>query len=96
MRITGIKTHNYTFMVDGNGGEEQLVLVASSGQNGQTSFAWITTRVDLGPTHAFTQTNVATDEFIAHATQIICNWLEDQTPQVINRVQRALLKWTNC
>jgi len=48
IKIDGFKRHAYTLLIDGNDGEEQLVIITSSGQNGQTAITVVSVQVDLG------------------------------------------------
>lgn len=48
IKIDGYKRHAYTLLIDGNDGEEQLVIITSSGQNGETVITVVRVQVDLG------------------------------------------------
>lgn len=50
MKLNEIHTHDYTLIADGNGGEEQLVITNSFGQDGYAALTIVQASVDGGCT----------------------------------------------
>lgn len=48
MRVNTINRAGYAVVVEANGGEEQLTILASSGQNGKTRLIVVSMSVDFG------------------------------------------------
>ena len=79
-KITGHTLRNYTLLVDGNGGENQLVITSSAGQNGKTIFSVIAVSVDLGMRVLAYRTYIQTREVPAFVKQQLIAWVSHGVP----------------
>jgi hypothetical protein len=73
MRINNITRVGFAVLVEANGGESQLTLLASPGQDGTTAFSAIATEVD-GGCEVIADGACYTADLVQAATRIFLSW----------------------
>lgn len=93
--IDKIERHGYTVVVDGNGGEEQLVIVSSFGQHGGVPFEVIAAQVD-GGVHRLggraIGVNDKPEEVRPYLTQLVQLWCGGGDLAQVQKVVRAFFE----
>ncbi len=74
IEIKGSKFHNYTMLVDGNGGEEQFVVIVSPSQCGKSPLVIVTAQCD-GGAEVVTRKWVKHEKLAAEVETALIKWV---------------------